>query len=346
MAPAGAAVKDVNTTSTAARGVAILPSPLTAPRRPMPRLPVAAAIAALLALAPPTPPAAAQTPVDSALLAYVNGIRAIDVHAHPMRPVAPGAPADSEYDALPLDGIPPFPVPRRLAADERVWRSAQAALYHLPAAAPNDSAYRAALRAAVDSVRRARGERFPEWALDQAGIEVMLANRIAMGPGLAPPRFRWVPFVDALLLPLDTRGEATRTPDTRSLYPREAALLKRYLRDLNLTALPATLEGYERLVIAVTLAKQRAGGAVGVKFEAAYLRPLDFDTDDREVARRVYTRYVRGGVPSTAEYKALQDHLFRVVCREAGRLGMSVQVHVLETFGGFYSAAGAAPAAA
>jgi len=28
-------------------------------------------------------------------------------------------------------------------------------------------------------------------------IETMLANRIAMGPGVAPPRFLWVPFEDA-----------------------------------------------------------------------------------------------------------------------------------------------------
>jgi predicted TIM-barrel fold metal-dependent hydrolase len=96
-------------------------------------------------------------------------------------------------------------------------------------------------------------------------------------------------------------------------------------------------------VVTATLARQRAAGAVGIKFEAAYLRPLDFDTDDAARARQVYARYVRGGVPTRAEYKALQDHLFRVVAREAGRLGMAVQVHVLETFGGFYAAAGAAP---
>ena len=92
----------------------------------------------------------AQTPVDSALLAYINGIRAIDVHAHPMRPVASGAPADTEFDALPLDGIPPFPVPTRLGPDDRVWRTAQDALFHAPGAA-NDSLYRVGLRAAVEA---------------------------------------------------------------------------------------------------------------------------------------------------------------------------------------------------
>jgi hypothetical protein len=284
----------------------------------------------------------AQTPVDSALLAYINAIRAVDVHAHPMRPVPPGAPADSEFDALPLDGIPPFPVPHRLTPDDPIWRNAQDALYHIPAAA-TDSAYRASLGAAVQRVRREQGERFPAWTLDAAGIDIMLANRIAMGPGLAAPRFRWVPFADPLMLPLDTRLEAARTPDTRALYPKEAALLRRYLRDLGLARVPATLDAYVRTVVTPTLERWRSGGAVGIKFEAAYLRPLDFGAGDAAAARAVYARYASGGAPSRAEYKTLEDYLVRVIAREAGRLHLGVQIHTLETFGGYYVTAGAAP---
>ena len=44
-----------------------------------------------------------------------------------------------------------------------------------------------------------------------------------------------------------------------------------------------------------------------------------------------------------AEYKTLTDYLFRIVAREAGHLGLAVHLHVLETFGGFYSAQGATP---
>jgi hypothetical protein len=146
--------------------------------------------------------------------------------------------------------------------------------------------------------------------MDQAGIDVMLANRIAMGPGLAAPRFRWVAFADALMLPLDTRGEASRTPDTRPLYPREAKLLQRYMHDLNVRALPGTLDEYVRAVVAPTLARQHAAGAVAIKFEAAYLRPLDFDDPAPAEAQRVYAKYARGGAPSRAEYKALEDYLF------------------------------------
>jgi predicted TIM-barrel fold metal-dependent hydrolase len=171
----------------------------------------------------------------------------------------------------------------------------------------------------------------------------MMANRIALGPGLAPPRFRWISFVDALMLPLDVSGEAARTPDTRPLYPREAKLLQRYMRDLGVRALPATLDDYVRTIVAPTLARQRANGAVGVKFEAAYLRPLDFDDPDVAGAQRVYARYARGGVPTRAEYKTLEDYLFRAIAREAGRQKLAVQIHVLETFGGFYSTRGSAP---
>lgn len=287
-------------------------------------------------------PVRAQTPVDSALLAYINTIRAIDVHAHPMRPVPPGAPADTEFDALPLDGIPPFGVPQRLTLDDPAWRMAQDALYHVPSAA-TDSAYRAALRAAVERTRREHGEHFPEWTLDAAGIEIMLANRIAMGAGLPAARFKWVPFADPLLLPLDTRAEAARTPDTRALYPKEAALLQRYYRELGIARRPATLDAFVKTVVTPLMERWRSGGAVGIKFEAAYLRPLNFDVADAATARSVYARYAARGTPTHAEYKTLQDYLMRVIAREAGRLKLGIQIHTLETFGGYYLASGAAP---
>jgi predicted TIM-barrel fold metal-dependent hydrolase len=145
------------------------------------------------------------------------------------------------------------------------------------------------------------------------------------------------------MLPLDTHAEAARTPDTRVLYPKEARLLERYRRDLHVARLPATLDEYVRLIVVPTIERQRAAGAVAVKFEAAYLRPLDFDDPDPALARRVYARYASGGVASHAEYKAVQDYLFRVIVREAGRRKMPVQIHALETFGSYYRPSGAAP---
>jgi len=302
---------------------------------------VAASVAAFAELAAPSS-VRAQAPVDSALLHYIEGIRAIDAHAHPMLPVAAGAPADTDYDALPLGGIPPFDLPARLRPDDPIWRQAQRALYGI-APGEQGEAYHTALKQAVADTLGARGTAFPTWVLDRANVEIMLANRIALGPGLEAPRFRWIAFADPLMYPLDTRGEATRTPDTRALYPRERALLARYRRELGLRAMPATLADYERVVVDAMLARWRQAGAVGIKFEAAYLRPLDFDDADSVAAARSYVRYVRGGVPTRAEYKNLEDHLFRVIVRGAGRRGLAIQIHVLEQFGGFYSARGAAP---
>ena len=106
------------------------------------------------------------------------------------------------------------------------------------------------------------------------------------------------------MLPLDVSGEAALTPDTRPLYPREAKLLQRYMREVNVPALPATLAEYVRTVVAPTLARERANGAVGIKFEAAYLRPLDFDDPDSAAAAKIYAKYAHSGV---ADARRVQD---------------------------------------
>ncbi len=284
-----------------------------------------------------------QSPVDPQLATYIDGIRAVDNHAHPMLPVAPGAPADTDYDALPLDGIPPFQLPWRLRPDENPeWAQAARALYDIPAA-DTGKTYADALGAARAKVLASRGDSFPDWVLDRAGIAVMFANRVSVGPGLTSSHFRWVPFDDALLFPLDTRAEAARTPDTRPLYPREVRLLHRYLAALGLKALPRNLEAYVQVVVEPTLQRQHDAGAPAVKFEAAYLRSLDFEPADPSAARAIYARYVNGGVPTHAEYKTLEDYLFHEIARRAGRLGMAVHLHVLYEFGGFYDENGAAP---
>jgi hypothetical protein len=295
----------------------------------------------LTALALATSPPAiafAQAPVDSSLAAFIATIRAVDNHTHVNTVVA----RDSESDALPLDGLPPFALPARLSPDNPELLEGYRTLYDYRYADLSEP-HVAELRASMQRVAREQGARFPEWVLDRIGVEVMLANRIAMGPGLASPRFRWVSYVDALMLPLSTAREREATPDYRVLYPLEERLLRRYLADLHLARLPATLDAYLRTVVTPTLERQRRDGCLAVKFEAAYLRALDFDEATEARVRPVYARYVAGGVPPHAEYKALQDFLFRYIAREAGRLGMAVHIHSLEGGGGFYRAAGSDP---
>lgn len=283
---------------------------------------------------------AAQDPAsgaDPALTAFVAKIKAVDNHGHPNTVV----PADTDSDALPLDGIP-LELPVALRTENPEWVGGWKALYHYPYTDRTD-AHLAELRAGVERVQKDQGEKFPVWVLDQLGTEVYLANRIAMGPGVTEPRFRWVPFADPLMLPLSTAAEAAPTPDKRKLYPLEEKLLRRYLADLKLTRVPATLDQYLGTVVTPTLEAQRKAGAVAVKFEAAYLRALDFAEVPKAQAAKIYAGYAERGEPSHADYKALQDYLFRYIAREAGRLGMAVHIHSFEGFGNGYSLAGADP---
>jgi uncharacterized protein len=286
--------------------------------------------------------AVSRSSTEQDLGAYVDTLHAIDSHAHPMAAVAAGAPADTDFDALPLDGIPPFDLPLGLRASNPLYRDAQRSLYGVTGgdSGSSDAALFAKARARQ---QEQRGDQFPAWVLDQLHIDVMMANRIAVGSGLASLRFRWVAFADPLMLPLDGSREAERTPDVKPLYPLETKLLRRYLRDLGMTKLPTTLDRYLRDVVAATLEREHAGGAVAIKFEAAYLRGLDFEPADSAAAAKVYAKYSAAGVPTHDEYKVLQDCLVRVIAREAGQRGMAVQIHSLDGFGGFYSASGAAP---
>jgi uncharacterized protein len=277
--------------------------------------------------------------IDADLAEYIAGIHAIDDHAHPMRPVMAGEPADTDFDALPLDGIPAFDLPWRLTLENPEWAATARDLFEVS----GEDTAAAAFRSAREQALAAHGKDYAIWVLDRMGTDIMLANRIAMGDGLSQPRFRWIAFVDPLMFPLDTRAEAGRTPDVAALYPKEAALLQRYMSDLGVTAMPRTLAAWLSDVVFPTLARERQIGAVAIKFEAAYLRPLDFDEPDVDAATRIYGRYVYGGAPTHAEYKTLEDYLFREIVREAGRLGMPVQIHVLDGFGGFYDTSGAQP---
>lgn len=201
----------------------------------------------------------AQSP-DPHLLAAINKIKAIDNHSHPPKVVAPGE-KDDDFDALPCDPLEPS-VPTTISRpDNPQYLAAWKVLYNYPY---NDAApeHIRELLAAKQKVRQQQGDNFPNWVLDQLGIETELANRVAMGRGLRPPRFRWVPFDDALMYPLENSDLASESPDRKFFYPRETSLLRRYLKDLNLSALPPTLQDYHKSHHADsgTAEKERRGG--------------------------------------------------------------------------------------
>jgi predicted TIM-barrel fold metal-dependent hydrolase len=301
--------------------------------RPMTRAAVAGAAAILAAIV-----AHAQTPTVP-LVAYIDSIKAIDNHTHV---VAPDAEHDAGYDALPCDALPPgsaLPTANvRFGPDVLgAWR----ALYGFSGTAGDDRQVALARRAQA-SVRQRQASEYFKWVLDQARIDVVLANRITMAPELGRPRFRWVPYDDALLFPLDNKAEKAATPDRRVFYEREEQLLKSYFQQAGITALPQSLDRYLEFIVNI-LTRQRNEGAVAIKFEAAYLRSLDFAPSRREEAAVVFERYRGGGTPSATEYKVLQDYLFRDVAEQAGRLGLAVQIHTGTGCGEYFDARGGDP---
>src|SRR6202165_518126 len=185
----------------------------------------------------------AQSGVDRDLLAEISKIKAIDNHAHPLKYVAESEKPDDEYDALPLDAIVPFPLPVRLSPTNLEFTRAWHDLYRY-AHDDMSEAHVRELMAAKQRILKERGDAFPVWVLDQLNIETMFANRVAMGRGLTAPRFRWVAFDDALIFPLNNEAARRSNPDYRGFFPAEERLLKRYLGDLKVRALPPSLDEY------------------------------------------------------------------------------------------------------
>jgi predicted TIM-barrel fold metal-dependent hydrolase len=132
-------------------------------------------------------------------------------------------------------------------------------------------------------------------------------------------------------------------PDRKLVFLREEMLLGRCLTDLKLSTVPATLDEYLEQVVTPTLERQKAGGAMAVKFEAAYLRSLDFAQATEAEARAAYSEYLRGSPPESARYKVLQDFLFHYIAAEAGRLGIVVHIHTGAGCGGYFKLSGANP---
>jgi len=133
------------------------------------------------------------------------------------------------------------------------------------------------------------------------------------------------------------------TPDRKFFYGRETMLQKRYRSDSQVQTLPPSLDQYVTRVIVPTLERQKNGGAVAVKFEAAYLRSLEFAEPQPEQARRIYAQYAQGGAPSSPDYLKVQDYLFREIARNAGQLGLAIHIHTGAGCGGYFDLAGSNP---
>jgi hypothetical protein len=280
--------------------------------------------------------------IDPALAAQIAAIPAIDNHAHPL--LSPPAYAtDRNFDALPVDNMEPDTDPAGMRPDLPALHDAWQAIFHFDGQPPLDAAGLKQLEAAREATRQQQGEKYATYILDRANIGTELANRVAMGTGVRPPRFRWVPYVDALLFPLDNSGLAAATPDRQQFFPLEDVLRKKYLQQVGLKTLPATLDEYLKQTVTPILEQQKANGAVAEKFEIAYLRSFGFDDVPRPEAARIYAALLHTPHPNEVQYKRLQDFLFRYIATECGRLNLPVHIHTTAGGGGYFDIAGDNP---
>jgi uncharacterized protein len=278
------------------------------------------------------------------ILSEVSRIRAIDNHAHPVRfvPRGPSVEPDREFDALPVDNMEPSSDPLHLRPSDPGILLAWRTLWNYPYN-DSDANHMREWKEHKDRSMQEKANSYPEWILDKAGIDIMLANRVHMGASVQPPRFRWVPYADALLFPLDNSRLAARNSDRKAFFADEDAVRTQFLHEAGLEEPPRSLDEYLRLVVTSTLERQKQGGAIAEKFEVAYLRPFGFDRVDRSVAADVYARFVGRGSPADEQYRALQDFLFRFIASECGRLGLAVHLHTMAGAGSYFEVAGANP---
>jgi hypothetical protein len=280
--------------------------------------------------------------IDPEIARTIAAIPAIDNHAHPVL-APPEDASDREFDALPVASLEPQSDPLAERSDFPELGAAWKALYGFDGAPPLGPDGLKRLHEARQKVEAQKGENFPAWVLDRSGIGTMLANRVAMGRGVEPPRFRWVPYLDALLFPLDNSGMAGESPDRKEFFALEDIVRERFMKEASVSVLPSTLDEYLKRIVTPTLERMRSEGAVAGKFEVAYLRSFDFSDPPRAEVEQIYVQWARGGKPNAAEYKRLQDFLFRSIAMECGRLGMAVHLHAMAGAGSYFSIRGVDP---
>ncbi|HEV2494157.1 MAG TPA: amidohydrolase family protein [Terriglobia bacterium] len=260
------------------------------------------------------------------LLPQIERIPLFDHHAHPAYP------DDPDVDAM---AIPPSHPPLRLRDTNPELIAAAKALFAYPYS-DFSPAHARWLVSKTQALRKAQGQAYFDHILDQLGIETSAANRVAMAPYLDPQRFRWVFFVDSFLFPFDNRSLTERNPDEAVFMPMQEKVLQRYMQQAGLARLPESLSDYLAFITRI-LEENRKRGGIAMKFEVAYFRSLHFDDPGRERAEAIYSQYRAGGVPTSEDYTAFQDFIFRYLVTEGGRLHLPVHIHTAVGAGDYFS---------
>ena len=153
------------------------------------------------------------------LLAQIEKIPIVDMHAHP------GYWDDSDVDAMAVTVTDLDPLRTRATNPE--WAAAAKALFDYPYSdfSPKHAAW---LDRKDDELRKEWGKDYFTKILDRVGIQVGVANRVAMDYLQGNPRFRWVVFVDCFMFPFNNHDLAIN-PDRAIYFPIQERTLHRYM---------------------------------------------------------------------------------------------------------------------
>ncbi len=261
-------------------------------------------------------------------LDVVNNIAAFDHHAHP------GFADDPDVDAM---AAPPGSAAFRERDTNPELVAAAKALWGYPYADFLPEHAKWLVQKKTEMKKQYPGTAYFNMLLDKMNFDRGVANRAMMADYLDPKRFPWVFFADSFMWPFDNTKERSRNVDQQVYMPLQEKMLKRWMQQEKVSALPASFGDYLKFVTQVLEDNQKNKGAIAMKFEVAYFRPLHFNDPPREEAEAIYNKYAKGGVPTESEYRTFQDYIFRYLITEGGRLKLPVHIHSAVGIGDYFN---------
>jgi uncharacterized protein len=262
------------------------------------------------------------------LLAEINKIPAFDHHAHP------GYADDADVDAM---AAPPGSASFRERETNPELVAAAKALWGYPYDDFSAEHAKWLIGKKAEMKKQYPGTAYFNMLLDKMNFDRGVANRAMMADYLDPKRFPWVFFADAFMWPFDNRQQTARNIDQKVYIPLQEKMLKRWMQQEKVSALPAGFGDYLKFISQVLEDNQKNKSAIAMKFEVAYFRPLHFGDPSREQAEAIYKKYVKGGVPAESDYRTFQDYIFRFLVTEGGRLKLPVHIHSAIGIGDYFN---------
>jgi len=262
------------------------------------------------------------------LLPQIEKIAAFDHHAHP------GYADDPDVDAM---AAPPNASEALRTRDDNPELAAAAkALFGYPYNDLSPDHAKWLLNKKTELKKQFSGTAYFNSILDKINIESSVANRAMMPDYLDSKRFPWVFFADSFMWPFDNERETGRNPDEGVFIPLQEKMLHRWMKQVNVTKLPASFADYLTFISRVLEDNSRRGG-IAMKFEVAYFRSMSFSDPTSSQAEDIYRRYITGGIPTEREYRTFQDYIFRYLIQEGGRLHLPVHIHTAVGIGDYFN---------